>query len=370
MSDNGSSTAIVRAGTAALELSAKDAQTKLLAIREFQRVVKTTFIEGHDFGTIPGTPKPTLLKPGAEKIAKLLNLQDDYDIIEKIEDWEGGFFYYLIRCRLTDIASGVLISSGMGSCNSKEGRYAFRWVSPDKVPPTVDKASLETRGGKKVMFEPDFALSKKETTGQWGKPKEYWESFDLAIKDKRAIRTKRLMGKGDRRKEQPGWEISIDSIEYQVPNKDIFTQVNTMLKMAKKRALVDVALSVGRLSDLFTQDLEDIMPGGIVETTAEPVEGEAPTPAGDEPAKKDPEEKPHQPAEAAPISEETKNKISELIAQACAGGKRTTEKVLAQIREWVKFSSNREIAKIPDDLTQDEAARVITALSNLKDVKK
>ncbi len=58
-----------------------------------------------------------------------------------------------------------------------------------------------------------------------------------------------------------------------------------------------------------------------------------------------------------------------LIAQACTGGKRTTEKVILQIKEWVKFASNRDVAKVPDDLTQDEAARVIASLTNLKDRK-
>ena len=33
---------------------------------------------------------------------------------------------------------------------------------------------------------------------------------------------------------------------------------NTVLKMAKKRALVDAALLVGSLSDVFTQDIEDM----------------------------------------------------------------------------------------------------------------
>ena len=41
-------------------------------------------------------------------------------------------------------------------------------------------------------------------------------------------------------------------------NDDPADQVNTVLKMAKKRALVDAALSVGSLSDLFTQDIETV----------------------------------------------------------------------------------------------------------------
>ena len=39
---------------------------------------------------------------------------------------------------------------------------------------------------------------------------------------------------------------------------DPYTLDNTVLKMAKKRALVDAALLVGSLSDVFTQDIEDM----------------------------------------------------------------------------------------------------------------
>ena len=45
---------------------------------------------------------------------------------------------------------------------------------------------------------------------------------------------------------------------YRLDNEDIYSQVNTILKMAKKRALVDAALSAGRLSQVFTQDIEDM----------------------------------------------------------------------------------------------------------------
>lgn len=52
-------------------LSVADAVQRRCAIIEFvQRVMKP----GVDFGTIPGTPKPTLLKPGAEKLCTLFGL--------------------------------------------------------------------------------------------------------------------------------------------------------------------------------------------------------------------------------------------------------------------------------------------------------
>jgi Protein of unknown function (DUF1018). len=41
--------------------------------------------------------------------------------------------------------------------------------------------------------------------------------------------------------------------------RDPFSLANTVLKMAKKRALVDATLTVASLSDIFTQDLEDIV---------------------------------------------------------------------------------------------------------------
>jgi hypothetical protein len=71
-----------------------------------------------------------------------------------------------------------------------------------------------------------------------------------------------------------GVEYDTDLTLYQVPNPDIFDQVNTLVKMAKKRALVDAALSAGRLSDLFTQDLEDMAEVVIEPTKKVPAESE------------------------------------------------------------------------------------------------
>jgi hypothetical protein len=43
-----------------------------------------------------------------------------------------------------------------------------------------------------------------------------------------------------------------------VENEDTASLANTILKMAKKRALVDAAIAIARISDLFTQDVEDM----------------------------------------------------------------------------------------------------------------
>lgn len=51
---------------------------------------------------------------------------------------------------------------------------------------------------------------------------------------------------------------SCNSRERKFCKQDPFSIVNTLLKMAKKRALVDAVLSATRASGLFTQDIEDL----------------------------------------------------------------------------------------------------------------
>lgn len=137
------------------------------AIADFQKVVKETLQEDLDYGaSFKGSKKPSLLKPGAEKILMLLGLSSEYEIIEKIQDYQEGFFAYTIKCTL--LKGDIPVTEGLGHCNSKERKY-----------------------------------------------------------------------EGD--------------------NQDKFMLGNTCLKMAKKRAQVDAALTVGSLSNIFTQDLEDMV---------------------------------------------------------------------------------------------------------------
>lgn len=174
----------------------------LKTIKKFQEIVKKLTTKGVDYGVIPGTQKPTLLKPGAEKITKLMSLADTYIILRTEEDYDKPFFAYTVKCQLTSLKTNHLISEGMGQCNSKESKYRWRWVFDNELPPDVDKDTLKKQTG----------------MSRWKKP----------------------------------------YTRYRVENEDVFSQVNTILKMAKKRALVDAALSAGRLSEIFTQDVEDM----------------------------------------------------------------------------------------------------------------
>jgi hypothetical protein len=168
----------------------------LKKIQTFQSVVQKTLKKDQDYGVIQGTQKPTLLKPGAEKILMLLGLTSEYVIDGEVEDYERGIFAYRVRCIL--YSNGIKITEGLGSCNSKEDKYRWRWVNEEDIPAGVDPTTLKSK------------------TNNYGK------------------------------------------VKYRIENDDICSQANTILKMAKKRAQIDATLTVGSLSEIFTQDVEDM----------------------------------------------------------------------------------------------------------------
>ena len=127
--------------------------------------VKNHMTVGEDYGVIPGGNKPTLFKPGAEKLNAVFGLSPMVEVSNRVEDWDNGFVAYEMKVTLLNKRTGGIEAEGIGSCNSRERRYK---------------------------------------------------------------------------------------------NQDAAGIANTVLKMAKKRALVDATLSATRASGMFTQDLEDI----------------------------------------------------------------------------------------------------------------
>lgn len=206
---------------------------KLQAVKDFQQLCHELLSEGDDYGTIPGTNKPTLFKPGAEKITKILGLAEHYTIEQSVENWDRPLFRYLIKCQL--LYNGTVVAESYGECNSMEDKY--RWRTSERVCPNCGKESI-------IKGKEDFG-------GGW-----------LCWAKKGGCGSKYTDGN----KEIEGQVVG------KVENPDIFSQVNTFLKMAQKRAFVGAALSAGRLSEVFTQDLEDM-----------PQNDEAPQPAPQRP---------------------------------------------------------------------------------------
>lgn len=88
-----------------------------------QSVMKAVMKEGTHYGQIPGTPKPSLWKPGAEVLASTFRIAVSY----KIEELSGDD---LVRYRVTAIGThqptSIFMGEGMGECSSNEEKYKWR----------------------------------------------------------------------------------------------------------------------------------------------------------------------------------------------------------------------------------------------------
>lgn len=161
-----------------------------------------------DYGVIPGTDKPSLLKPGAEKLTTFFGLRPKFICLDRTEDWDKGFFYYRYECQLW--RDDIMIANGEGSCNSLEKKYRWRYV-------------------------PTFAATAEEKA--------------------KALRTEK------RKSKKTGKVFEV----YVLENDDPFTLVNTLQKMAQKRALIAATLVAVNASEFFTQDIEDIIDAEFTE---------------------------------------------------------------------------------------------------------
>lgn len=148
------------------------------------------------YGVIPGTKQPSLYKAGAEKIMSTFRLAADPHVEDLGRD---GEVHYRVKVSILS-ASGAFLGAGMGECSSQEDKYAWRGV----VCPEEYEATPENR--RRTKFSK-------------------WQG---KVEKKQQVRT------------NPA---------------DV---ANTILKMAKKRGMIDGVLTVTAASDLFTQDIEDL----------------------------------------------------------------------------------------------------------------
>lgn len=203
-------------------MSIPQAAARFNTLVEFvQQVMKADV----DYGIIPGTSKPTLLKPGAEKLTTLFGLTTRFVVVNKTEDWTGDqhggelFFYYWYRCQLW--RGERLIAEADGSCNSRESKY--RWREAKRVCPACNLATIikgkAEYGGGWLCFKKQGGCGVKYSDG------------DQAIEGQPAGR---------------------------IPNPDICDQVNTFQKMSQKRAMIAAVLIGVNASEFFTQDVEDM----------------------------------------------------------------------------------------------------------------
>lgn len=192
--------------------TAEDLSTRLDVIRE---AAEKAMIRDVDYGNVPGTNKPTLLKPGAEKLSVLFQLDIQ---LENEKHFDGQHLTVTSKATAFHAPTGTRVGYGEGMCSSREKKYAKRQakpVCPDCGEMTVFRSKQEPgwfcwrkKGGCGANFGPDD----QRITGQ-----------DIG----------------------------------EVENPDLPDTWNMVLKMAEKRARVDAVLAVTGASALFTQDVED-----------------------------------------------------------------------------------------------------------------
>jgi hypothetical protein len=208
-------------------LTVDDAVEQVDKKREFMRRVMK---DGMHYGTIPGTPKPSLWKPGAELLLSAMGLHAELtDAASPTLDVTGRdhsgepFIEYRRACTIwRQIGPAehdrMVVARAEGSCSSWEVKYRYRDAKrrcPD-------------------CHEETIFASKKD--GGWFCWRTKGGCGNTFTEDDRRI-TDQSLGR--------------------VKNPEVADAANTILKMADKRAFVAATLLATGCSDIFTQDLSD-----------------------------------------------------------------------------------------------------------------
>lgn len=223
-------TQIVTQGAAMLaSMSEATFETRLAQLKlgkdRVRRIQHEMMTVDEDFGIIPGTKKPTLLKPGAETLCQVYSLVPTF--AEVLTEGNGETTPHLrvkTKCYLhVGDSEGPIVGEGIGAANSWERRYRYRAAG---------------RACPSCGVEGSISRSRFEKDGDKG----WWCSF-----------TRGGCGAQFRSDEPQIAEQEGGMID----NPDPFDIENTLYKMSEKRAYVNATLRTTATSGLFTQDLED-----------------------------------------------------------------------------------------------------------------
>ncbi len=204
--------------TLELSMISDEMQTSITHMAQMRNALiaftKEVLVKDQDYGVVPGVQKPTLLKPGAEKLMNLFALSAEFECTDKVLDLKTKFVAYTYKATVKT-KDGRIITQCEGSVNSYEPKYRYIWMEKAK-PSQAEQDRLKAEGNGKF------------------------------------------------RKSSAGW-IWVERTE----NPDLVGLQNTMQKMAQKRAFVGAILLATNASEFFTQDVEDM---GFIDIEATIVE--------------------------------------------------------------------------------------------------
>lgn len=169
-------------------------------LQNYEKFVNEMLKDGIDYGVIPGVEKPTLLKPGAEKLEKFFFLRSKKVLMNKEVSDGGKYISYTYQTNVFNRA-GQIVATCEGTCNSKEKKY--RWTT---------------------------------------------------VFDNQATEEQKAAWKLEVRKSRAGKEYKV----YVIEKTDCYDLENTIMKMAQKRSYVGAILEATNSSSRFTQDVEDM----------------------------------------------------------------------------------------------------------------
>lgn len=166
--------------------------------RLIQEVMESVMKQDTHYGIIPGCKQPSLFKAGSEAILSTFRIA----VVPEVEDLSTSDCY---RYRVTAkgvLPDGTIVGCGIGECSTDEDKYRWRGAVNDA-------------------------------------------EYNATPEDRRRIKYIK----------PSNWNK--DGIVKQVRTNPADLG-NTALKMAKKRAQIDLCLTATAASDCFTQDIEDL----------------------------------------------------------------------------------------------------------------
>lgn len=180
-------------------------------------------VPGVDYDRVPGTDKPTLLKAGAELLCQVFHLAPGrVEIISKEEDFVSGVFSYVVGVPIYHRETGILVSYGVGSANSKEPKYRYR----------------------KSKDDPELKVENPDPAGE--------QNTLVKMAAKRALIDGVLKATGASRK------FTQDAEDLMPPEKASSKQLNYIRTLFKGKQEAEMLAEIGSILDREIEKLDDL----------------------------------------------------------------------------------------------------------------
>lgn len=171
-----------------LTISPEYVQQQRRSLALLQTMVRDVLVRGRDYGSVPGVPSDFLWDPGASQIIASFSCHVGERRLKSLVD-DGEKIAVIIEVPLLSFSTGNEVGSGIGAASTLETKNKYRWVE---------------------------------------NPKE-WGYNDEALKTVKS-------------------ELRDGKTKWRIPNPEHDDLLNTIIKMASKRAEVDAATGLPGVS--------------------------------------------------------------------------------------------------------------------------